>query len=47
MCHSTYKQVNYGDFQLLIVESQIDSLIFDPFLSYNLCKYLNISWNTF
>jgi len=34
--------VNQGDFQLLVVKNQIDTLIFDPFLSHILCfKYSN------
>ncbi len=35
--HATYTQGNYGDSQLLMVESQIDNLIFYLFFGHNLC----------
>jgi hypothetical protein len=37
MLHTTYAQVNYGDFGLLMVESQIDNLTPNPSFGHNLC----------
>jgi hypothetical protein len=40
MSHTTYTQVNQGDFRLLVVKSQIGSLTLDPSFGHNLClKY--------
>jgi len=42
MWPATCMQVNQGDFWLLMVKSQIGSLIFDPSFGHNLCiKYTN------
>ncbi len=42
MCHATCTQGNRGDFWLLMVETQIDNLIFDLSFGHNLCfKYPN------
>jgi hypothetical protein len=42
MWHVTYMQVNQDNSRLLMVGSQIDTLISSPFLSHNLCfKYSN------
>jgi hypothetical protein len=42
MWHATYMRVNWGDFRLLVVESQIGSLNLGPSFSHNLCfKYAN------
>ncbi len=44
MWHATCTQVNQGTFQLLMVESQIGSLISNPSFGHNLCfKYPNDS----
>jgi len=40
MWHATYTQVNQGDYQLLVVNNQIGSLIPNLFFYHNLCfKY--------
>jgi hypothetical protein len=40
MWHATYTQVNWGDFQLLMIMSQISNLTLDPCFGHNLCfKY--------
>jgi hypothetical protein len=45
MWHAIFTQVNQGYSWLLVVESQIDSLIFGFSFSYNLCfKYPNWSY---
>jgi hypothetical protein len=42
MWHVTWTQVNQGDFQLLVVKSQIDSWIHGTFFGHNFCfKYSN------
>jgi len=44
MWHVTCTQVNQGDFRFLVVESQIDTLIFDPSFDHNLCfNYSNVT----
>jgi hypothetical protein len=37
MLHATWTQENQGDYQRLVVESQIANLTFGPSFSYNLC----------
>jgi hypothetical protein len=42
MWHATYMEINQGDFQLLVVRSQIGNLIPNPSFGHNLCfKYSN------
>jgi hypothetical protein len=42
MWHVTWKQVNKGDFRVLVVMNQIDTLTPSPFFGHNLCfKYSN------
>jgi hypothetical protein len=45
MWHTTYTHVIRGDFQLLVIGSQIDTLIFNLSFGHNLCcKYSNGSY---
>jgi hypothetical protein len=45
MWHATYAQVNQGDSRLLMVKSQIDTLIFGLSFGHNLYfKYSNESY---
>ncbi len=46
MWHATYAQVNQGDYRLLVVKSQIDTLILGLSFGHNLYfKYSNESYD--